>query len=248
MIMNTIFYNFNDKIKLMLKTLKKEYEEIISNYDEAKIFNKSFPIQASKKCTKKQKEQVDKYITNLFIPAFKTLSPMIDEGIIEWDSVSDKVELTSIEYNSKIYENLMYESWDKLYIYKYIRYNTLLNFILQLYIIFERELISTIKKYDSNFSNSTLFGAIKYLEKNFKIVYSSELKSKLNLYRNIINVHKHGYGTSYIDIEKNNADIINFSLNKDNFDYTFLFNLKKIGFTELYNTILEFIESLDIKT
>lgn len=243
--MNDIFYSFNDKISLMLKTLRKEYERIIFDYNEDKLFKKCFPIQASKKCTKEQKKQVDEYINKLFVPTFKTLSPMIDDGIIEWESVSNKVKLPTTQFNYKLYEDLIYESWDKLYIYKYIKYNTLLNFILQLYIVFERELISNIKKYDSSFSDSTLFGAIRFLEKNYNVVISLKIKSKLDLYRNIINVHKHGYGTSYIDIEKNNSDIINFKLNRDTYDYSFLFNLNKISFNELYNVILNFINILN---
>lgn len=243
--MNDIFYSFNDKISLMLKTLRKEYERIIFDYNEDKLFKKCFPIRASKECTKEQKKQVDEYINKLFVPTFKTLSPMIDDGIIEWESVSNKVKLPTTQFNYKLYEDLIYESWDKLYIYKYIKYNTLLNFILQLYIVFERELISNIKKYDSSFSDSTLFGAIRFLEKNYNVVISLEIKSKLDLYRNIINVHKHGYGTSYIDIEKKNSDIINFKLNRDTYDYSFLFNLNKISFNELYNVILNFINILN---
>lgn len=243
--MNDIFYSFNDKISLMLKTLRKEYERIIFDYNEDKLFKKCFPIRASKKCTKEQKNQVDEYINKLFVPTFKTLSPMIDDGIIEWESVSNKVKLPTTQFNYKLYEDLIYESWDKLYIYKYIKYNTLLNFILQLYIVFERELISNIKKYDSSFSDSTLFGAIRFLEKNYNVVISLEIKSKLDLYRNIINVHKHGYRTSYIDIEKNNSEIINFKLNRDTYDYSFLFNLNKISFNELYNVILNFINILN---
>ena len=52
--MNDIFYSFNDKISLMLKTLRKEYERIIFDYNEDKLFKKCFPIRASKKCTKEQ--------------------------------------------------------------------------------------------------------------------------------------------------------------------------------------------------
>ena len=66
--MNDIFYSFNDKISLMLKTLRKEYERIIFDYNEDKLFKKCFPIRASKKCTKEQKKQVDEYINKLFVP------------------------------------------------------------------------------------------------------------------------------------------------------------------------------------
>lgn len=79
--MNDIFYSFYDKIGLMLKTLRKEYERIIFDYNEDKLFKKCFPIRASKKFTKEQEKQVDEYINKLFVPTFKTLSPMIDDGI-----------------------------------------------------------------------------------------------------------------------------------------------------------------------
>ena len=244
--MNNIFYNFNDKISLMLKTLKKEYERVISDYNEEKLFKKCFPICASKKCTKEQKKQVNEYINKLFVPILKTLSSMIDDGIIEWESISNKVKLPTTKVDYKLCEDLIYESWDKLYIYKYIKYNTLLNFILQLYIIFERELISTIKKYDLSFSDSTLFSAIRFLEQKYNVNISVEIKGKLDLYRNIINVHKHGYGISYSNIEKSNSDIINFKLNRDTYDCSFLFNLNVVIFNDLYDTVLKFISSLTL--
>lgn len=181
----------------------------------------------------------------MFIPTFEILLPIIDSGIIELESISNTIDLNISQDIFKLYENLIYESWGKLYIYKYIKYNVILNFILQLYIIFERELIINIKKHDAKFLDYTLFNAIKYLERNMGINFSTEIKSKLDLYRNVINVYKHGYGTSYIEIEKNNPNVINFQLNKNIHDNCFLFKLDKINFYDLYDTIIEFIKTLE---
>lgn len=133
-----------------------------------------------------------------------------------------------------------------MYIFKYIKYNLCLSFIMQLYLIFEKELVGSVKKYiDNSFNTTSLFSAIKFIEKDKKQKIDNKIKEQSGLYKNIINVYKHGNGTSYSEIQKNNGDILNEYINIDNFDSAFVFNLEKISFEELYNAINIFLSEIE---
>ena len=88
-----------------------------------------------------------------------------------------------------------------------------------------------------------LFNSIKFLEKKYQISFNINIKENLNKYRHIINVYKHGYGESYLEIEKNYSSILKFKLLKDSNDMVFLFNLNEVNFDDLYTTITNLINS-----
>lgn len=224
-----------NKIKLILGLINTEYKNIIQQYSDDNLYTKSLPLKPSKKCSKIQKNKVNNQLNENFIPILKKISPMIDDGILELCDVQEPKKISSILDSSKPIESLIYESWDRLYTYKYIKYNIVMSFIMQLYLTLERELNNLTKE-------RTLFNSIKILEKEYKLSFSNNIKNNLNKYRHIINVYKHGYGESYLEIEKNYSSILQFKLSKDSNDMVFLFNLKKINFEDLYNAINNLIE------
>lgn len=87
-----------------------------------------------------------------------------------------------------------------------------------------------------------MFNSLKYLEEIYNIIISSETKKNLDMYRNIINVYKHGYGQSYVEIEKEYPTIIQFNLLQDSSNTVFLFKLDIVNFENLYKTIISIIE------
>lgn len=239
-----MFVDFCKKINKMCKLLKKEYEEIIELYNEDNIYKKSLPIKAGHKCNKNQKKQVDEVIDRMFKPYYSKISELIDHGFFILDGVNDPIDLKAENYNPKLIDELKDRNLEKLFIYRYIKYNMILNFILQLYLMFEKELIICIKSIEENFSEPNLFSTIRFLESNYNFKIKKQNKEKLNLYRNIINVYKHGYGESYLEIEKNNKTIINFKLKEGNDNSAFLFDINKFSFNELYDNITYFLDKL----
>lgn len=171
---------------------------------------------------------------------------MIEAGIIELENPLTETNLKNNLDKKEIINSLLEEGTERLYIFKYIKYNLCLIFIMQLYLIFEKELVGYVKKYIDNYFNTTsLFSAIKFIEKDKKQKIDNKIKEQLGLYKNIINVYKHGNGTSYSEIQKNNGDILNEYINIDNFDSAFVFNLEKISFEELYNAINIFLSEIE---
>lgn len=142
---NNIKY-FKNKITLTLSILNTEYINIINQYNENNLYIKSLPLKPSKHCSTIQKEKIKKQLEDMFIPILKELSPIIDNGIIELECVEDTIPLSSISKSSESYKSLIYESWDRLYTYKYIKYNIIMDFIMQLYLVFEKELCNYTKK------------------------------------------------------------------------------------------------------
>ena len=112
-------YNvFVNKTKIMLKTIKKEYEIIIQNYSEEKIIKKSYSIKSRDSLNNKEKEYADSILEQFFEPSLKQISILIDSGIISWDSAIEPISLNDINKDIKDFKHLIYESWEKLYVYK----------------------------------------------------------------------------------------------------------------------------------
>ena len=226
------------KIKKSTKYIINEYNRIISLYDEDDIIQKSICIRC-----KIENEDYNKIIKNYFIPILEIMSNMINDGIIEWESSIEEVNLNSISKDSNNLSKLIEESWERLYIFKSIKYDLTLNFIMHLYINLEKEFLSFINK-EYNCDKKTLFSSLKFIEKKENIIIEKELKNKLNLYRNIINVHKHGKGESFDYILSNNLNILNNNGVDGNF--SFIFNFKKINIFDLcdaINKLLDLIEN-----
>jgi len=122
-------YNiFVNKTKIMLKTIKKEYEIIIQNYSEEKIIKKSYSIKSRDSLNNKEKEYADSILEQFFEPSLKQISILIDSGIISWDSAIEPISLNDINKDIKDFKHLIYESWEKLYVYKHIKYDLIYEF------------------------------------------------------------------------------------------------------------------------
>ncbi len=237
-----INYNiFIKKSKKMLSTIKKEYEFIIKNYNEKAILKKSYTIKAKKNISLSEKKYINAVIKQFFDPTLKQISLLIDNGLLAWDSAIEEIDLKDIQNNDKKVEDLLYESWEKLYIYKTIKYNLIMSFIMQIYLYIEKELsVFLFSKY-KNKNLSTFFSCIDILEKEGKHIDKC-IKEKIDLYRNIINVYKHGKGTSFDELQKKYPQILN--IHTETTDLSFIFNLKFISFEDIYNTLYQFIEEL----
>jgi len=234
--MNNELNKFKNKIKLILGLINTEYKNIMEQYSEDNLYVKSLPLKPSNKCSKVQKDTINKQLEDIFIPTFKTISPMVDDGIIELYNVDEPIKLSTVLNSTESINELVYESWDRLYTFKYIKYNIIMSFIMQLYLTLERELNNLTRE-------QALFNSIKSLEKKYQIAFNINIKENLNKYRHIINVYKHGYGESYLEIEKNYFSILKFKLLNNSNDMVFLFDLNKINFDDLYSTIINLINS-----
>lgn len=238
--------NFCNKTIMMTKYIKKEYDDITKKYNEENIYKNCYPIKVSKKANAKQKEDINYILDSLFKSNLSVMSKMIDDGIIEWESVSKEVQLDEFKEKDFI-NNLIYEAWDKLYILKHIKYNLTMNFIMQLYLFLEKEINTlVIKLSDNPEKNLTLFSSIRLLEKDYNIVFSNEIKSKLNLYRNVINVHKHGSGISFDEIIKEYDFILN-NKTVNNNDSSFVFKPDYINVNDIYNVINKFVYEINLE-
>lgn len=232
---------FVNKSKKMLKIIKNEYNEIIENYSEDNIIRKSYPIKVKDSLNAEEKEKITLMIGSFFDPTLKTISLLIDNGLVTWDSALEEIKLDDIKNNDKNIEHLIYESWEKMYVYKHIRYNLIMNFLIQIYLYVEKELsIFLYQKYKEKNLN-TLFSCINIIEEDGRKI-DINIKKKINMYRNIINVHKHGKGTSLEELKKNNLNILNSCLNSN--DLSFLFNLKLVSFEKLYEVMNKFLDEL----
>ena len=65
----------------------------------------------------------------------------------------------------------------------------------------------------------------------------------MDLYRNIINNYKHGYGDSYKKVKESNPDILN-HIDGD-YDMYFVLNIKKININQLINNIEKLLLELE---
>lgn len=230
-----------DKIIHMLNFMHLEYERIIGNYDEDIIIKKSIPIKASKKLSIGEQKKLNELMYNLFSPSMKEMAKLIDNGIIEWSEVSKKVELSEIiENETKIIE-LIYEAHEKMYFYKHIKYNFFFEFLMQMYLFFEKE-ICKFSENTLNFQSENIFSFLRVLEENFDCYVNSKLKKTVDLYKNIINVYKHGYGQSFLNIVSSNHEILNYT--EMDADMSFVFNMNKISIEEFFWTVKELVEEI----
>lgn len=244
--MNKDFSVCKNKILRMIKFIVKEYESIEKNYSTDSIIKKSIPIRLSKKVDKKDRKQYENIIELTFSPVLNKMSEMIDDNIIEWSEVSSQVELEEIKKGNKGIVDLFYESTEKLYIYKKISYNLFFDCLMQIYLFFERELSKyIIDKYNLNDNYINLFSGLNIIEENEKVAINSSIKKNLDLYRNIINIYKHGYGDSYKKVKETNPDILN-HVDGDN-DMYFVLNIKKINIDQLINDVDKLLCELEQK-
>lgn len=238
---------FIKKVRKMLIYIDKEHNSVMKNYSEEKIIKRSYPLKATKRANNEQKKIVNNYLTEIFKPSLKIIASLIDKGIIEWAETDDGVKLTELLENKKQLVDLIYESWERMYIYKNIKYNLCLNFIIQTYLFIEKEVISFIRQKYKDSDAKTLFSAIKIIEDRLGIQITSSIKSDIDMYRNVINVHKHGEGASFEELKKNHATI----LNNDKLSYndsTFIFNLELINFDNFYQLLKKFLSELEVIT
>lgn len=177
-------YNvFVNKTKIMLKTIKKEYEIIIQNYSEEKIIKKSYSIKSRDSLNNKEKEYVDSILEQFFEPSLKQISILIDNGIISWDSAIEPISLNDINKDIENFKHLIYESWEKLYVYKHIKYDLIMSFIIQIYLFTEKEIAMFLKQKYKSENLNTMFSCINVIEKEGKYI-DKDIKTKIDIYRN----------------------------------------------------------------
>lgn len=213
--------------------LKKEYKNILSLYSEELIMKKCYTLKVKDDITQDLKENIEKRLTVFFEPSLCVISKMIDAGIIEKECSS---------HSDEAIKSIIYDSWDKLFIYKSIKYNLEMSFIMQLYLLLEQKVIIFFNKYFKQ-QNKNLFSIIRYCEKN-GCYFDEEIKKKFDLYRNIINVYKHGEGESYNILKNNNAEKVMNSIDISNGNTLFLFKLEYVNFDDLYENCIGFIDNI----
>lgn len=237
------FKIYKDKIIRMIDFIKLEYSNIILEYSEEKIIQKSLPLKATEQLEKEKREIINKLIYTMFSPSLEKMSEMIDSGIIEWSEIAKNVEIEDVANNKELVIEFFYQSHEKLYIYKQIKYNLTFDFLMQMYLFFEKEMVIFL---ENNFKDltkcSNIFTVIQILEDELGYKIDKEIKKGIDLYRKIINVYKHGYGESFISIANSNPEILNFT-EKDN-DMSFVFKLDKINIEELYKHIVDFLDNV----
>ena len=191
---------FNKKIDTIISYVMKEYEDIISIYNTNNLYKKCISLKPTKKCDEKEKEFVQKSLDEFFMPYLKIMTDIIDNGLVDFDSIIDELILSEPNMK-KLMEQLINKSLDKLYFYMYIRYNITLSFIMQIYLIFEKEFVEfSIKVFST--SSRTILNLISKIEKTYNLKIDDNIIKLLNKYRLIININKYGYGTSYEELKK----------------------------------------------
>ncbi len=237
------FKIYKDKIIRMIDFIKLEYSNIILEYSEDKIIQKSLPLKATEELEEKQKDIINKFLYSVFSPSLEKMSEMIDSGIIEWSEIAKDVEVEDVANNKELVIEFFYQSHEKLYIYKQIKYNLTFDFLMQMYLFFEKEMVIFLESNFKDFTKcSNIFTVIQILEHELGYEIDTEIKKGIDLYRKIINVYKHGYGESFISIANSNPEILNFT-EKDK-DMSFVFKLDKINIEELYKYIVDFLENI----
>lgn len=237
------FYELNGIIYMSLENLKAEFDIIIKNYTKEAIINKSINVRPSKNLPKYEKKELKKYIFNLYQPHLDVIYDMIDDGLIKSDGL--KEETIDVSNLSDEEQELMmiYSCWDTIYMYISIKNNLILSFIMQGYLLIEREMIKYIlRKFEKKCVN--LFSALKYIEKQCKMKFTSELKEKINMYKDIINIYKHGEGESFNNIKENHKEILNYTI--EDIDPIFIFKKDIINFDDFYSCIQLLLKELKI--
>ena len=226
-------------IKDSLKIVYTEFNSILERYNKEYIYKKSIPYKPSKKCTLKQESEINDLFKNIYYPIFDTVFPMIECGIVEYvlgdkDTEEDKLS------NPKIIE----EGMDRLYSFQLFRYNLNLSFIMQLYLFVEQNLVRLFWQY-FNIESNSIFELINKIDNELK--FDSRIKDKINIYKDVINVFKHGYGSSYNSLLKNHKDLLNQHNIPSTKNNDFIFDINKISLNELYCTFIEFLNAIIIK-
>ena len=163
--MKNKFKIYKDKIIRMIDFIKLEYSNIILEYSEDKIIQKSLPLKATEELEEKQKDIINKFLYSVFSPSLEKMSEMIDSGIIEWSEIAKDVEVEDVANNKELVIEFFYQSHEKLYIYKQIKYNLTFDFLMQMYLFFEKEMVIFLESNFKDFTKcSNIFTVIQILE------------------------------------------------------------------------------------
>lgn len=219
------YETFLTKLKLILNSVVKEYDSIIKEYDTSRTYEKS----------------VEYLNENYDYKNINDLKNNLKIFLEENTSMIDNACATLRPYPGNLddYElNFVYKVSDIYYSLRYVRYNIIMSFIMQIYLIFEKELVYFVNDnynmlYDNNKIVNNLFNALIYFEKQNKYKYESKYKKVFEKYRNVINVYKHGDGISMEKLKLSYPNMINFF----GVSGEFLINLNKISVDELYDSI-----------
>ena len=240
------FKVFSEKIKKMLNFMNSEYEKVNLNYEDDLILKKCIPLVASSKLEKSKQNDINEFLYMLFSPSLSEMSKMIEKGIIEWSEVSKNIDLDKIpddEIAAKedILE-LFYSAHERLYFYKKIKYNLFFDFLMQMYLFFESEINKFVQR-NINYNSVSLCSSIKYIEQAFSFSIDDKIKKEIYLYKDIINVYKHGFGRSFKKIVRSNSEIFNYTEEYE--DMSFVFDLNKISINDFIIMINEFMKNID---
>lgn len=213
------------KLKLILSSIVKEYKLIIKEYDINKIYEKSVKYLNDNYDYKKVRDLKE----NLKIFLEENTS-MIDNSYFlrPYSGSLDDYELNFVCKVSDIYYSL-----------RYVRYNIIMSFIMQIYLIFEKEFIYFVNYNIFNDSKkaNNLFTALNYFEKQNEFKFESKYKKTFEKYRNAINVYKHGAGISMKKLELGYPNTLNIFKVNNIESGEFLLNLNNLSVDELYNSI-----------
>lgn len=212
-------------VKELLRIVYTEFGSMLKKYDKNYIYKKSIPYKVSKKHLD-QKDQINNQLKKIYFPVFDTLYPMIQCGIIECVPENN-------EENELLKSNVLNDGMERLYSFQLFRYNLQLSFIMQLYLFVEQNMVKFFYQYFGIECN-TILDLVKKLEHNYK--FTGEVKNKINMYKDIINVFKHGYGNSYNNIANNYKYILNKYNNQFTKNNDFIFDSNTISLKELYDT------------
>lgn len=233
--MNEKYEPFFRKIKLILDTIKNEFDLIISGFDNDGTIEKVFSHIKLNDSDSKFLNQIKPNLSSFM----KDIILDIDEAKVTLRPCSDDLPNNEIRTINK--------SLDAFYAIRYVRHNIIMSFIMQIYLTFEKELISFVNL-DLHSSVNSLFGAIKILEKSENFKFDEDFKETIDKYRNVCNVYKHGDGPSLEYLIKKYPNLINdFSIGSNEVDGSFIFNLNEISVNELYNLIVGYFCKLHIK-
>lgn len=245
--MKNEFKIFSDKIIKMMKFIKIEYDKVNINYEENLILKKCIPLTASSNIEETKQQDINNLLYMLFSPSLTEMSKMIDDGIIEWSEVSKNVDLHKIPDDKVAAKDdileLFYSAHERLYLYKKIKYNLFFDFLMQMFLFFEEEINKYVQR-NINYNSDNIYSSIKSIEQKFLFNMDEEIKNKLFLYKDIINVYKHGFGRSFKKISKLCPEILNYKEEYD--DMSFVFNLNKISIKEFIDTLDSLIYNISI--
>lgn len=213
------YENFSNRVIKIIQRLKLEYNCIIKEYDKPKLMKKLLM----------DNDNFDKKNLTTFL---NYLEDMIDSSVIKIDYFPEVFDSDS---------NYLNEIMFSFYTLRFIRYNIIMSFIMQSYIIFEKELIFFVKDTFDDIKCNNLFDCIRKLKKEKIISKDSDIEKTFDKYRNIINVYKHGDGTSFRWLEDYYINTIDILGNVSNKESSFIFDLNRISVEEICDSIIDFL-------